>query len=365
MQDFYPKEIYLDPAVQESPIAKRILAKFPKTPLILAANKSKIKIPEEHTRAKRRLYLTRYEGAALKSCQGMGDYVCCDYFTIALISDCHLECTYCILQDYLQNNPLITIHCNIDEIFSAVKEKILRNPNRDFRIGTGELSDSLALDTITEFSRDLVLWARELPNALIELKTKTANIQNLLGLDHRGRTVVSWSVNPQSYIDREEHKCDSLADRLNAARICADHGYPVAFHLDPLLHFEEWQSEYKKLIDNIAERFLPHEIAWVSIGSLRFTKGLRKISMERFPKSKIMMDEMTPSLDGKIRYFRPIREEMYATISQYLQKKIAKVPHYLCMETKAVWKNVFGNIPASNAELETHLSQHWKSGFTV
>lgn len=361
MQDFYPQEIYVDQSVRDLATTRRILSHYPNLPVSFVTDRSEIKYPQNHTRAKQQLYLARHNGESIKPCQGMGDYVCCHYYTIALVSDCHLECTYCILQDYLKNNPVITFFVNTDEIFNGIGERISKNPNKIFRIGTGELSDSLALDHIHGFSADCVEFANTHKNVLLELKTKTNNIDNLLKHKHSGNVIVSWSVNPQSYIEKEEHKCDSLENRLKAARACADAGYPVAFHLDPLMHYPEWQEEYEQVVSEIATRFKSREIAWISLGSLRFTKELKKISQERFPKSAIMTGEMIASDDGKIRYFRPIREEMYRHLSELIRKSIGKVPYYLCMETKTVWKNVFEEIPASNSELEKHLIQNFVS----
>ena len=361
MQDFYPKEIYVDASIAELATTQRILKKYPNIVPTIIASKKDIKFPQAHTHAKKQLYLAEHQGEPIKSCQGMGDYVCCQYYTIALISDCHLECTYCILQDYLQNNPVITVYTKTDKIFAQVRQKTAAHPDKLFRIGTGELSDSLALDHITELSKDCVAFARSTPNVLLELKTKTANIKNLLDLDHGKRTVVSWSVNPQKYIDSEEHKCDSLTARLDAARACADAGYPIAFHLDPLINFEDWEDQYTGLIDDMAMRFDPKELAWVSIGSLRFTKELKKISQERFPKSKLMAGEILPSRDGKMRYFRPLREDMYSHVKTLIETKLKTVPQYLCMETKSVWQNVFGDVPVNNAAVEAQLTR----GFTV
>lgn len=359
MQDYYPKEIFVDQSVIDLPHTRRIIAKFPKLPVHVVTDRSDIKFPQAHSTAKKQLYLARHKGQAVKSCQGMGDYVCCQYYTMALVSDCHLECTYCILQDYLKNNPVITMYTNVEEIFAEIAQRIEAQPGRLFRIGTGELSDSLALDHIHEYSKILVDFARSYPNLLLELKTKTDNVANLLGLDHRGRTIVSWSVNPQKTIDREEHKCSSLSERLDAARRCANAGYPVAFHFDPLLHFCDWQNEYANVVDQIAALFTRRDIAWVSIGSLRFTPDLKKIVNDRFPKSQVMAGELYPSQDGKTRYFRPLREEMYQFLSGEIRNKLKHVPYYLCMETKTVWQNIYNQVPENNQVLEDHLVQNF------
>lgn len=358
--NFTPTKIFLDPEVKNTDVAKRILNKFPQVPVQEVTDRSQIKKPEQHTRAKKQLYLAKFRGQAIKTCQGMGDYVCCQYYTISLISDCHLECTYCILQDYLKDNPMMTVYCNVDDIFEEVERKVSKHPDRLFRIGTGELSDSMALDHITEFSKDYLRWVKRIPNILLELKTKTTNIQNLLNQEAHERMIVSWSLNPQKYIQKEEIKCASLMERLNAAQQVADHGYSIATHFDPLLYFDDWKEQYQTLIETVAQNVDAAKIAWISIGSLRFTPELKKISQERFPKSKIMTAEMFPSADGKTRYFRPLREEMYKYVSHLVKTHLNQAPQYLCMETKAVWNQVYGDIPSTNSELEAFLSKKFR-----
>jgi hypothetical protein len=106
-------------------------------------------------------------------------------------------------------------------------------PERSFRIGTGELADSLALDPLTGLSRHLVPFFAARANATLELKTKTDNVGELLDLDPRGRVVVSWSVNAPAIVAAEEHGTASLAERLSAARRVQEAGYRLGFHFDP------------------------------------------------------------------------------------------------------------------------------------
>ena len=289
----------------------------------------------------------------------MGDYVCCNYLTVSFASNCHYECTYCILQDYLKNNPSITLFANVDEILDFIAEKIERAPDTLFRVGTGELADSLALDDITHLSEDLVPFAASRKNLLLELKTKSARIENLLPLDHRGKTVVSWSLNPQSFIDAEEHKTASLEERLAAARAVADCGYPVGFHFDPLLALPGWREEYTALVERVASQFRNEEIAWISLGSLRFTPGLKKIVMERFSKSRLLYGELFPTEDGKVRYFREVREKLYRHVRELVEEAFPPVPNYLCMETSKIWERVYGKIPATTRQLEERLVERF------
>lgn len=355
---FTPSRIYVDNAVQNAPFTRRVLGAFPQTPIQTIDSVDELKTTRSITPAKKELLITRHKGDPIKSCQGMGDYVCCNYFTVSFVSNCHFECTYCILQDYLKDNPILTFYANVEEILQAIETRIQKSP-LPFRLGTGELSDSLALDNITELSKTLVPFAARQKNLILELKTKSDCVENLLGLDHQGKTVVSWSVNPQAYINDEELKCASLADRLAAARRVADAGYPVGFHFDPLLALPNWEKEYAGLVEQIRDNFDSIDIAWISMGSLRFTPGLKKIMQERFPKSRLLTGELFPTADGKVRYFREIREELYSHVKGLLEEAYPTVPNYLCMETKKVWGNVTKMVPPSQGKLEAHLAQRF------
>lgn len=352
MQSFTPSGIYVDNSVRSYEITRNVLNYFKNVPTVFLKNSKEIKNPIPISEAKRTLMITRFKGDVIRPCQGIGSYLCCNYLIMSFTSNCHLECTYCILQDYLKNNPAVTLYANVDEMLDMAKKVIQSQPDKLFRVGTGELSDSLALDSITHLSKKLIPFAADQKNLLLELKTKTDQVQNLLDLDHRGKTIVSWSVNPQKYIEQEELKCSSLDNRLKAARDVADAGYPIGFHFDPILNFENWEENYGDLVKRLKSDFRSGEIAWISIGSLRYTPRLKKIIQERFPKSRLLYGELFAGADGKVRYFREIREGLYKHVKSMLDQAFPEVPNYLCMETKKVWENVYHEIPSIQGMLE-------------
>jgi spore photoproduct lyase len=261
-----------------------------------------------------------------------------------------MDCTYCILQDYIER-PVVTLFVNLRSIFKEVDALLSEQPKRFFRFGTGELSDSLVLDDLTTLSKDYVLYFSGRPNTLIELKTKTDNIQNLQDLTPQN-TVIAWSVNPQSLIDSQEFRTSNLEERLKAARLCQDKGYLLGFHFDPIVFFQDWEKQYRKVVDRIFACVEGSRIAWISLGSLRFPPSLKAIVQRRFPKSRIIYEEMIRGLDGKIRYPRPLRSEMYRKIFDWLKEKDPSLFIYICMESPVVWDHVMGTHPLSNAELD-------------
>jgi len=89
----------------------------------------------------------------------------------------------------------------------------------------------------------------------------------------------------------------------------------------------------------------PERIAWISLGSLRFPPPLRQIMFRRFPPSRLAAEEMVRGPDGKLRYFKSLRVEMYGRLQEWLAEVLPGVRLYLCMESPRVWREVFGFAP--------------------
>ena len=137
---------------------------------------------------KNTLWLLVNKGASLKKCPGTPDHICCGYKIFHIGTNCPIDCSYCILQSYF-NQPGLRIFVNIIEQLDEVAAHIRANPQNIFRVGTGEFTDSLALDHITGFSEIILPVFSTLPNAVLEFKTKTTNIEKVISLPFRDRVV--------------------------------------------------------------------------------------------------------------------------------------------------------------------------------
>jgi len=250
---------------------------------------------------------------------------------------------------------MLTLFANTPHFQACIKKLVEARPKENFRLGTGEFSDSLALDPLTQFSREWIPFFAKLPNSTLELKTKSDCVENLPGLDHAGHTVVSWSLAPEEIVQREEHKCASLAERLTAARRAQELGYPIGLHLDPMIYFSGWEEAYRSLIDEIAKNVDPRRIAWVSLGTLRFDGDLKDVATARFPQTKIFAEDFILAPDGKMRYFKSLRIAMYRRVWGWLQEWSEAFPRYLCMEPPWMWEEILGNKAPPAAEVESRL----------
>ena len=248
-----------------------------------------------------------------------------------------MDCVYCILQAYL-NNPWLSFFVNIDDLLDEL-ELALGSTSQFWRIGTGEFTDSMALDSLTGLSKILVPFMADKKTGVLELKTKSVSIGNLQDLHHGGRTIVSWSLNSPSIMAREEFRTASLEERLTAAAQCADWGYKLAFHFDPIIYHDGWQEGYSNTIAKLFASVPADKIAWISLGALRYLPALRTIAQARFPRSHFFHEEFILGLDNKYRYFRGLRVEMYQHILSELRRHVSsQTCVYFCMESDEIWQ---------------------------
>ena len=312
---------------------------------------------DPHTEGKRYLLLQKFPSRFIKPCQGITETaLCCNYHIINFSQNCNLECTYCILQSYL-NNPLLVQFTNIDDLMHEIDLMTRRSPGKAFRIGTGELTDSLAMDPLTGLSSYLAEVFRYQPQCALELKTKTNHVDNLLAMDDPPKNLIlAWSLNALEVSTREELKTATIEERLEAARKVQEKGFQVAFHFDPMVHHPGWEENYRSLVKRLFDVVDPEKrIAWISIGSFRFPREMKDTIRKRFPNSKITTGEFVPGMDGKMRYFMPLRVEMYQKMIGWLDEASPNLTKYLCMESPDVWRQVYADMPRDDDALASRL----------
>jgi len=364
--NFKFNKIFIDAAAVEDEITKNVLSVYSEVPREIITNlhtflenPSSISISD----GKKMLLLTHFKGNFLKPCPGTAEsYRCCNYLVINESTNCPIDCTYCILQTYI-NNPVITVYTNVDLIISELQALSRLNSKRILRVGTGELTDSLALDPITGLSHKLIQNLPAFPNLLLELKSKTDHIDHLLS-ESPERVVLSWSINPEARIKSDEHKSSSLKKRMLAARKAMESGFLIGFHFDPIICAETEIDSYIRLVEQMSSYVDENRIAWISLGSLRFPPSLKPIIQERFPESKILTAESISGLDGKTRTIKPLRLMMYQEIVSAIRQRWGQVFIYFCMESQDIWEKVLQLSPADNLEVDWFFASSLYQRFT-
>jgi len=356
MKRFFPKRIFLDPEVRDERLTRRVLARCPGVPVEAPDGAS---WPDDLERGKGTLRIARNRGEFVKPCPATPRYLCCNYRILDFCGHCAMDCTYCVLQSYL-SSPVPTLYANLDRALERLRAFFRENPRGRFRIGTGEFTDSLVLEHLTGYHAEIIPFFRDEPRAVLEVKTKTDNVDGLLCVDPGGKVITAWSLNPPGVIRTEEFRVATLAERLAAARRCQEAGYLTAFHFDPLIRHPGWEEAYRDVVRLLFETVDPDRVAYISLGCLRFMPALKPVVEERFPHTRILYEEFIRGEDGKMRYLKPLRVEMYRRMVSWIRERAPKAVLYFCMERPDVWERVLGFAPADREALNERLVAGWE-----
>ena len=348
------RHIVVEADARREPLTRDILTKMQGVPVRMEHGTPHGSGPGGTDPDKSTLHLLDFKGEFLKPCPGTKEYICCGYRILNVGTNCPMDCSYCILQSYF-NKPHIRVFANLDRELESVLGFIDDHPERLFRIGTGEFTDSLACDPVTGWAGLLIPRFTVRKNAVLELKTKSVNVDGVLSTPFRDRIIVSWSLNSPHVTDREEHGAPSLKARLEAARRCQSEGFVVGFHFDPLIPHALWRQGYESTVELMDKYLNPKGIIWISLGSFRFMPPLKPLIRKRHPSTCVLDGEFIVGLDGKMRYFKPIRAELYAFMREQLERWYPDPGLYLCMESDDVWRRSMGWSPGDSEGLCSYL----------
>ena len=349
---------FIEEEFRDAPIARRVVERLlPHLSVEYIADGREVAKPnllqaDPFAAGKRRLILMRRRSPFLMACPAGGaEFACCGYLVMVLASNCPMDCSYCFLQQYVANNPGFQVYSNYADAFDELQTLSHRAPGRHLRVGTGELADSLAFDSLTDLSLELVDFFARQRNLVLELKTKTDEIENLLRIDPKGQVMVSWTLSPPAVFSSSEHRAATPAQRIEAARRVAEAGYGVAFHLDPVIAYGGAERDYLDLLDDLFAAVAPSRIRFISIGGLRMSPELKAAARRRFPDDPMLVGEEVLSTDGRYRTFTALRTRLFRVLSERIRKHAPGLPAYLCMESAAMSERIFGARPPAPANL--------------
>ena len=329
--------IFLEENIVDHPRAKAILNRFPNIPTKTISKLEdvfgRVKKPYLQKRDNLQLFLGEKKGHLVKQAPEAYGMTGNPHFYFIHSYNCIYECEYCYLQGYF-DSPDMVFFLNHEEI----GEEIIRLTKESSKEETpwfhaGEFSDSLALSHITgeiPYYYDLF---KELPKARLELRTKSANIKELLTLEPLSNVYISFSLSPKERVKKTDLKTPPLSTRLKAMKELAQKGHLLGVHMDPIIFEEDFDNTYRELITELKETVGFSAIEYLSLGVVRFTNDVYHQVKKNYPKSDLHAEEFVKSFDGKVRYNRPMRLWMMSKIKELLMEAgLEEEKIYLCME---------------------------------
>jgi spore photoproduct lyase len=291
-----------------------------------------------HYLGKRTLVLGEHRSAL--SLSDESGNTCPNYWHFSPYGFCPYGCTYCYLAGTqgVRFSPTVKIFLNLDEILASI-DRVARGIAHPTAFYLGKLQDGLALDALTGYSRILVPFFASHPFARLTLLTKCADVENLLDLDHRGHTILSWSLSPQAVCDRFEQNTPTVSDRILAMKECASAGYAVRAVIMPVIPVPGWQAIYEQFLGVLLKEVPLERITFGGICIYPTAQALMEAKLGRGNAiSSALSSASVRSADGRARYALADRIRIYRHLVDHVRRIRPELSVALCLEEKAVFE---------------------------
>ncbi|WP_159882199.1 spore photoproduct lyase [Paenibacillus puerhi] len=294
-QVFVPELVYFEPAALDFPKGKRIheWALREGLPIRMTTSHNRItNLPgesdlEKYRIAKRTLVVGIRKTLKFDTSKPSAEYA------IPVATGCMAHCHYCYLQTTLGAKPYVRVYVNTDEILEQAQKYIDERAPEITRFEAACTSDPVGLEHISGSLKEYIEFMGKQPLGRLRFVTKFHHVEPLLDARHNGHTRFRFSVNADYVIKHFEPATSSFQERITAAGKVAKAGYPLGFIIAPIIWHEGWEDGYAGLLHKLKEA-LPQEATSDLTFELiqhRFTKTAKTIINQRYPKSKLEMDE--------------------------------------------------------------------------
>ncbi|WP_129597948.1 spore photoproduct lyase [Anaerophilus nitritogenes] len=325
-----PDRVYFEPVAMEFSIGKRILSfcKEHNIPILQTTSHNQVRdIPgktakEKFANAKKTLVVGTKKSLKLEVCKPSADY------QFSLMTNCPGNCEYCYLYTTQGKKPYVRVYVNTDEIFNTIEKYINEKAPNTTVFEVASTGDPLAVEHITGSLRETIEYFGKNAHGKLRVVTKFSNVDSILDAKHNGNTRFRFSINSDYVSHNFEHNTDSLQDRLKAAEKVGKARYPLGFIIAPIMIYTNWKEEYEKLIQSLYEHihFVENDSITFELIQHRFTKNAKEIILNRYPNTKLDMDEEKRKLKygkyGRMKYVYP--KEEAEEIKNYLSDLIMK-----------------------------------------
>ena len=248
------------------------------------------------------------------------------YFSHML--NCIYDCRYCFLQGMYRSGHYV-VFVNYEYFFSGMSEKLKVHRGEDVWFFSGYDCDSLALEPVTGFVRELLGWLRQHSHAQVELRTKSTQIRALFETTPLPNVVIAYSLTPDQTAATLEHKAPSVEKRLAALAELAQRGWKIGLRFDPVLYELRYQDLYQRLFKDVFDRIPEDSIHSITLGPFRMPKPYFRNVTRLYPDEALFAGPFE-SRDKMVSYSTDCEQQMMSFCHEQLLSHTAANKIYTC-----------------------------------
>ena len=275
--------------------------------------------------------------ATLKTHSG----VCTNAYELHSAWGCLHICDYCNVLDFLN------IMVNLEELVERFEGLMRENPWLKLWKYDNN-TDILTFEPEYGASELMVdLFARQEDQYLM-MYTKSANVDCLLPLDHKGKTIICWSLSGDTQSRLIEKNSATTSERIEAARKCQEAGYIVRARLSPIVPVRNWREEADAMLAEHLAKVKPDVL---TMDTLKWTEPTKVWLMFDKPlwddeyagyvdEFAAMPPEQRPYPiipNGKQLFPHDARVRMYRHFTDQIRRLSPATRIAFCGETPEIW----------------------------
>jgi hypothetical protein len=253
-----------------------------------------------------------------------------------IVAGCVYRCAYCGF------GRRIHFSLDIEQFVDGLDEVFVRHPNsRLYKYSN--TTDLPPFEPELDAIPPLVRRFADEPDRYLMLFTKSDQTDFLHDLDHRGHTIISWSLTCDTASRLIDKRTPSLEERIQAMRRAREAGYLVRARLSPVVPISNWQNEYESLFERLYDQVRPDVVTlellgWMEFSDLTamFPPGL--LDSDALAAAESAADELRDVTWGP--FTQQTHEEVYRFCIETSRRISPGTPISVCHGTADTWKSL-------------------------
>ena len=324
--------IYIEENIVQHPRVIEIMTRFPQARKIICGRYGEVFNPKAQNfrlqKQKPALILAeKYKNFTMPVPSGYGIGASRNFYFSHMLN-CLYDCRYCFLQGMYQSANYV-LFINYEDFQDEIKQRCAETPTEAVHFFSGYDCDSLALEPVTGFAEQFLPIFETIPNAWLELRTKSTQVRSLLSREAFPRCIVAFSLNPDEIATKVEAKAPSLERRLDALLKLQTHGWQIGLRFDPMIYQLGYQQQYQHLFEQVFSVIKLESLHSVSLGAFRLPEKYFKKVHKLFPDEKLFVSPLENN-QGIISYKEALEQEMTHFCTEQLLRYIPKELFFPC-----------------------------------
>lgn len=262
--------------------------------------------------------------------------VCQPALELNIVDGCLFRCAYCGFGRY------IVFYLDVERLVSGLDAVFARHPaQRLYKYSN--MTDLPPFEPELDTVAPLVKRFASESDRYLMLFTKSDNVAFLRDLDHRGHTIISWSITCDSASRLVDRRAATMGERIAAMATMQASGYPVRARLSPIVPVANWREEYTELFRALFSRVRPDLITlellgWMTVDDLLAIFDRSFLDAAAVTAAENARQELADVKWGP--FTQQTHEEIYRFCIETVRKLSPGTPVSVCHGTAETWKHL-------------------------